>query len=293
MGPRFDRAMAQTTQPFSSAVFEKFLGRLADRSAFAIPAYHVAVVLAHPGDVTICGATLTRLKGAQIVVVTNGVQRGTESAAYSVPVSSTPQIARWRELIAAADLAGYPPSAVTGLAVEDGKVANNVVALTRRLADILHRSGTAIAITHPCDGTQSDRSITGFAVHEAAALCRRKGQEIAILEMAVPPEHPDRLSHNAGLGLISLALSPQETALKQRMLACFAPSQEALTRGSLLAERFHVVRAYDFAEPASGGHIVYGDETSDLSAAHRQLSGDGALRQHGIPNEALVGASAP
>jgi len=285
--------MPHTPSPFLSAAFEKFLGRLSDRSALTIPAYHVAVVLAHPDDVTICGATLTRLKGAQIVVVTNGVRRGTESAAYSLPASRTPQAAHWRELIAAADLAGYPPSAVTGLAVEDGKVAKNVVALTRRLADILHRSGTAIAITHPCDGTQSDRGCTSFAVHGAAALCRRKGQDIAILEMAVPSEHHDRLSHRAGSGLVSLALSAKEKALKRRMLACFAPRHDALTRGSLLAERFHIAPVYDFAEPPGGAHILYSDETSDLSTRHRQLSGDRTLREHGIPNEALVGASAP
>jgi LmbE family N-acetylglucosaminyl deacetylase len=298
--------MPQTTQPFSSAAFEKFLGRLSDRSALTIPAYHVAVVVAHPHDATICGATLARLKGARIVAVTSGVGRGSESesesesAIYSLPASRTPQVARWHELIAAAGLAGCPPSAVTGRAVEDGKVTENLMAITRRIAELFHLSGTAIAITHPCERARSDRGSTGFAVHEAAALCRRKGQDIAILEMSLPSGRRDRMGRAAGHTAVTLPLTAKEKALKRRMLSCFEPKNDTATRALLQAEQFRVSHAHDFSELPRQGHISYGDETSDLSAAHwcdlgasahRQLSGDGALRQHGISDEALVGAT--
>src|SRR5689334_20024096 len=110
--------MVQPT-PHSSSTLDKFLSRLCDKSIVSIPPYHVAVVVAHPHDETIaCGATVKRLKGAHVVVVTDGVERrANESAAYSFPASHTPEIVRWRELIAALELAGQPAGAVTGLAV--------------------------------------------------------------------------------------------------------------------------------------------------------------------------------
>ena len=59
-----------------STIFQKFLARLSDTSVFTIPAYHVTVVVAHPDEETIaCGGTLERLKGAHVVVVTDGVTR--------------------------------------------------------------------------------------------------------------------------------------------------------------------------------------------------------------------------
>src|SRR4051812_44155410 len=165
--------MPQTKQ-FLSAV-EKFLSRLSDKSVLTIPAYHVAIVVAEPDDATNCGATLARLKGAQVVVVTDGVRRAPgEAASYSFQASRAPEIVRWRELTAALALAGCPSSAVTGLAVPQGNAAENVLAVSRRLADLFHRAGTAVAITHAYEGADSDVDATAFAVHGAVALCRGK-----------------------------------------------------------------------------------------------------------------------
>src|SRR3954454_92623 len=98
--------MLQTSR--NSSTLDKFLSRLCDKSISSIPAYNVAVVVARPHDETIaCGATLRRLKGACVVVVTDGVVRGpNDGAAYSLPASHTPEITRWRELVAALELAG-------------------------------------------------------------------------------------------------------------------------------------------------------------------------------------------
>jgi LmbE family N-acetylglucosaminyl deacetylase len=276
--------------PPLSATFHKFLARLSDTSNLTIPAYHVAVVVAHPDDETIaCGATLKRLKGAHVVVVTDGVtRRPGESAAYSFPAAHAPEIARWRELIAALALAGCPPSAVTGLAVADHRAAEHLVAIARRIEEVFHRSGTAIAITHAYEGADPDHDATAFAVHQAAALCRRKGQEIAILEMPFPRKRGETLSPEDRAEVIALALTAKEKALKRRMLACFEGRHSALPRGALAAEQFRVAPAYDFAELPSGGHISYGDETCDLgsgrwcdlvASARRRLSGDEALRR--------------
>jgi LmbE family N-acetylglucosaminyl deacetylase len=279
--------MPQTTTPFSSAIFQKFLNRLSDPSLLTIPAYNVAVVLAHPDDAVFCGATLTRLRGAHILAVTNGVRGGGASATASLPASRTPEMARWRELIAAAGLAGCPPAAVTGLAVENGKAAENAVAITRRVADAFHRAGTAIAITHAYEGADSDQDATAFAVHEAAALCRRRGQEIAILELALPGDR-QTLGHDLDGKGISLPLTPQQSALKRRMLACFEPRDD-LGPAVLQNEWFRVAPLYDFAELPRGRLIVYGDEAADLAtehwsdlvaSAHRRLSGDETQRRH-------------
>ena len=280
--------MAET--PFS-VIFQKFLARLSDTSIFTIPAYHVAVVVAHPDDETIaCGATLRRLKGAHIVLVTDGVaRRAGESAAYSFPASQTPEIARWRELIAALELAGCPPSAVTGLGVADRKAAEHLVAIARRLAEVFHRSGTAIGITHAYEGADPDRDATAFAVHQAAALCRHKGQDIAILEMPFRRQPTDQLSPEERTEVIELPLTAKQKALKRRMLACFEGRHDVLERGALEAEQFRLAPVYDFAELPRGGHVSYGDETCELgparwsdlvASARRRLNGDEALRRH-------------
>ena len=105
----------------------------------------------------------------------------------------------------------------------------------------------------------------------------------------MPSEHRDRLSHKAGSGLVSLALSAKEKALKRRMLACFEGLHDVLARGALEAEQFRLAPAYDFAELPQGGHVSYGDETCELgparwsdlvASARRRLNGDEALRRH-------------
>lgn len=282
--------MLQSTPTFSSTL-DKFLSRLCDKAILTIPAYHVAVVVAHPHDETIaCGATLKRLKGAHVVVVTDGVLRGpNESAAYSFPASRTPEIACWRELIAALELAGKPAGAVTGLAVADRKAAEYLVAITRRIAEVFYRSGTAIAITHAYEGRDPDHDATAFAVHQAAALCRRRGQDIAILEMPFRRKPASELPPEERQGTIRLLLTAEEKALKHRMMACFEHRQETHGGDALDLEQFHIAPAYDFAELPGGGHIVYGDEAADLgpgrwcdlvASARRRLNGDQTLRRH-------------
>ena len=281
--------MAETAP--HSTIFQKFLARLSDTSVFTIPAYHVTVVVAHPDEETIaCGGTLERLKGAHVVVVTDGVtRRADESAAYSFPASQAPEIVRWRELIAATELAGCPASAVTGLAIADRKAAEHLAAIARRIAELFHQAGTAIAITHAYEGADPDHDATAFAVHQAAALCRRKGQDIAILEMPFRGDAGAKPNGDVGIETIRIPLTAKQKVLKRRMLACFGAQHDAETRGALEAEQFRVAPAYDFAELPRGGHVSYGDEPCDLAparwcdlvaSAQRRLSGDEALRRH-------------
>src|SRR5262249_55491934 len=140
---------------------------------------------------------------------------------------------RWRELIAALELAGCPASAVTGLAVADRKAAEHLAAIARRIAELFHQSGTAIAITHAYEGADPDHDATAFAVHQAADLCRRKGQDIAILEMPFQGDGGSRPNGEAGIETITVPLTAKQKLLKRRMLACFERRHNALTRGAL------------------------------------------------------------
>ena len=178
---------------------------------------------------------------------------------------------------------------MTGLAVADRKAAEHLVAIARRIAELFHRSGTAIAITHAYEGADPDHDATAFAVHQAAALCLRKGQDIAILEMPFQGDRTAKPNGEAGFETIAVPLTAKQKALKRRMLACFEPRHEAEPRGALEAEQFRVAPAYDFAELPRGGHVSYGDETCDLgparwcdlvASARQRLSGDEALRRH-------------
>src|SRR5215467_12599104 len=82
----------------------RFLARLADGERPMIPAQGVAVVVARPGN-----ATLARLKGVRLIVVTDGVVARPQARGSHVRAAS-----RWRELEAALALAGVKPSAAVG-----------------------------------------------------------------------------------------------------------------------------------------------------------------------------------
>src|ERR1051325_9373801 len=91
----------------SAPALQKFLERLVDPAKSAIPAYHLAIVVAHPQDaVLFCGATLARLKGAHIII-TGGSSPGDDDVpGYAFPESQSRAIGRWCSLSAASELAG-------------------------------------------------------------------------------------------------------------------------------------------------------------------------------------------
>ena len=157
---------------------EKFLARLTEEARRPFPAYNVAAIFAHPSEIIAGGATLRRLRGAHLVVVTDGVPHGYHECG-ALSASGT----RWHELLAAAELAGHRPSAVSGLAVSQGEAAEHLVSIGRRLARIFARQGTAIALAPAYEADDPDRDATAFAVRKGAQLCRQRGQDIAVIEM--------------------------------------------------------------------------------------------------------------
>src|SRR5262249_43596312 len=144
----------------------KFLTRLAEGDRSLVPAHGVAIVVARPGDETLaCGATLVRLKGVRLIVVTDGVVASPQPGHLHARAAL-----RWRELGAALALAGLKPSAAIGFGLGEGEASEDETALAGRFARQFFRDGTAIVLTR----TGEDRAILR-ALARAIALCARRG----------------------------------------------------------------------------------------------------------------------
>ena len=243
---------------------EKFLARLTDGARPAIAAYNVAAIFAHPNEIIACGATLHRLKGAHLVVVTDGVPQGYHArGAVSVSAGTS-----WHELLAAAELARHRPGAVSGFAVSQGHAAEHLVPIGRRLAHIFAMRGTAIALAPAYEADDPDRDATAFAVRNAAELCRQRGQDIAVIEMpfAAGDEHPADDLVPEDREIIALPLGPQERALKERMRACFTVQSEAWNLAAD-AEEFRLPPRTNFEELSDGMEVFTSGHEGFLSGA--------------------------
>jgi LmbE family N-acetylglucosaminyl deacetylase len=269
----------RAADPIYTALGQRFLAVLAD-GAPRIPAYNVAVVVAHPDDETIsCGATLKRLFGARVISVTNGAPAG-PAACGATHACAT---ARWRELLAALELAGHKPIDATGLAVSDRQAAEHLVVITRRLAHLFTAGGTAIALTHAYEGGHADHDSTAFAVHQAAGLCRREGQDVTVIEM--PFYHAGEngkatQSFVAGESAeaITLSLSPESRELKERMIACFKSRAAVLTGFDTDAEKFRLAPSYDFEALPNDGRVLYDSQGTQLASRWPALVADARRR---------------
>lgn len=237
---------------------EKFLARLTDEARPPIPAYNIAVVLAHPTEIVGCAAILRRLRGPHVVVTTDGVPPNGNGAAHDGDPEPDKVTARWSQLIAALAVVGQKPNAVMGLALHEGEAAGQIVAIEGRLAGLFAAYGTAIALTHTHEDEDSDGIATLSAVHHAAGLCRRRGQEVTVIEMSFhgAEEKASLAAKDANENLM-LTLSAEERALKAGMLACFAPRSEELTAFGIDGERFHIASADDFGELPSGSRVFH------------------------------------
>jgi LmbE family N-acetylglucosaminyl deacetylase len=285
-GTREDPA-AQGVEHWRRLPFLRFAPCHFNRSFLA---RRVIVVVAHPHDETIaCGALLSRTSAVPVVLVTAGaplepadaMRLGTFSAqAYAET--------RRAEMRQALQIAGIRDDRLIALGFRDREVAQEIIPLAHKLAEIflLHNSSTVL--THAYEGGHPDHDATALAAHLAGALLAGKGHSVAVFEMPfyrLGEDGPVHQSFTTGGGDgIGIALNPDEQARKARMMQCFATRKSILAPYKLDAERFRPSGLTRFLQLPNEGRLYY--ETRDwgmtgarwLSLAEEAIAAVGPLQ---------------
>jgi LmbE family N-acetylglucosaminyl deacetylase len=237
-----------------------------------IAAPRVAVIVAHPDDETIgCGAILSRLHDPQVIVVTDGAPRDlVDARAYGFATAHAYAEARSAELVMALGLAGVNRDAIVQFGVPDQEAAQAIAGTAQRLARILIANGISIILTHAYEGGHPDHDATAVAAHCAAALARRHGHPVAIVEMPFyrAGENGElKQSFAAGVGETPIRLDAAQTALKENMVRCYRTQARTLAGFALNIERFRPAPVYDFRELPNGGRLLYEAHNWRMSAS--------------------------
>lgn len=246
-----------------------------DQRIDRIDASDVAVVFAHPDDETIgCGAQLARWSGVTLVLVTDGAPLNLQFAqAAGFTTAAEYAAARRQELQEALAVAGLPREALVTFGISDQQVAHRLVEVTRRLMDLAEARGLNILFTHAYEGGHPDHDATAFAVHAAAQLLARRGHPITIVEMPYYQAGDgdmarQRFSPAAAGEEFTIRLSPEQQALKRRMMAAHRTQQAILAPFDVSAEFFRIAPRYDFSELPNQGRLLY--EQQDWGLTGRQ-----------------------
>jgi N-acetylglucosamine malate deacetylase 2 len=246
-----------------AALANAFFDGLTDPGHGAIASEQIAVVVAHPDDETVgCGALLSRLTAATVVMVTDGAPRKLAHAqSYGFASVADYAAARLAELHEALAIAGLPEDALVPLAIPDQEAALNLAAITQRLAQIFQMRGISVVLTHAYEGGHPDHDATAFAVHAAARLLAGS-QPILVAEMpfyrldAATPIYQQFRGDGMSLQ-IAIPLGEAEKQLKRRMIAAHRSQSAVLEPFSPDVERFRPAPAYDFTELPNEGRLLY------------------------------------
>jgi len=263
---------------------DHFLAQLSAETRAAFDASRIAIVVAHPDDETIgCGATLARMRGVRIIVLTDGAPRDLKDARRcGFSTAADYANARLDELNAALRVAGIPHECVTRFGIPDQEAALHVVDLTSELATLYSAWGIDLVLTHSFEGGHPDHDAAAAAVQAARRLAAQRRPAVAVVEM--PYYHVSKLGEVKQVfadpaGELPVWLTPAEISRKREMLACYASQQETLAGFSAEVERFRPAPDYDFSELPNGGRLLYEAHDWNMSAARwRELISSAQLR---------------
>jgi N-acetylglucosamine malate deacetylase 2 len=257
-------AIAELSVTRQDTIGEAFLNALIDHDRVRIAADDVAVIIAHPDDETIgCGGQLHRLDNVTVVLVTRGARRdgsriGADDGLSPVDLAAT----RTSELCNALALADVPVSRIIELGFFDQAAAIHLTDLVRAVYRLVTARGVRIVLTHAFEGGHPDHDATAFAVHAAAALRRRHGGQLAVIEM--PFYHAEgncwatqRFSSYPERPGVTIRLNASERTRKRRMLAAHATQSTTLSIFNAEFECFRPAPAYDFLALPNGGRLLY------------------------------------
>ncbi|MBI3802759.1 MAG: PIG-L family deacetylase [Nitrospirae bacterium] len=253
----------------------------------------VAIVAAHPDDETIgAGGVLPRFKAVTFLHLTDGAPRdGRDAAAAGLKTREAYAAARRRELLAAAQLAGVPPSRCIELGGVDQEASLYFECLTRRLADRLNEIQPELIFTHPYEGGHPDHDAAALVVCAACRLLEREGKPFPVVA-EFTSYHAQQERFTAGLFLPVLpaggseqtvvVLSEAERELKRRMFSCFMTQQKVLSAFPIAVERFRPAPIYDFTQPPHPGRLHYESFDWGITGARWRGLAEQALRRLGL-----------
>jgi LmbE family N-acetylglucosaminyl deacetylase len=245
----------------------------------------VLLVSPHPDDEVIgAGSRLPLLTNALVLQVTDGSPADLNDAlAVGYASREAYAEARHRELRHSLALCGL--SETIELYIPDQQAAFCLPSLAERIERIINRVQPEYIITVPYEGGHPDHDATAFAVRQASARA------------IVPPTVIEMLSYHNENGrcvmdgfleedpnVLTIPLTPEEVALKRRLLGCFTSQQRVLQWFPVELEKFRIAPAYDFTMPPHPGELYYERFPWGMSSklwcqlARRALASDNVAR---------------
>ncbi|WNG14158.1 PIG-L deacetylase family protein [Cystobacter fuscus] len=231
-------------------------------------------VTAHPDD-AVRGASwlLRRSPHAYVVHVTPGTPEAHDQLLEQASFE-------------ALSLAGLGPERLLSLGTRERMASQELATLTECLVALLKALRPTLLVVHPYEGGHPDHDAAAFISHAAVALLVRGGRTPpSLLEMAVPAcGHP--APHPSGFQsawddrpVATVALSAEDRALKQRMLACQASHGWDSRSASSAPEHYRLAPRYDFTRPPRAGRLLYDVPTPGMTAVRWRRLARRALEQ--------------
>lgn len=221
------------------------------------------ILAAHPDDEVVgIGGQLAGFEDVHIVHVTDGAPADMrDAAAHGFSTRIEYARARGGELFAALALAGIDAARCCSLGIADQEASYEMAAMARRLRELFVHLEPEVVYTHPYEGGHPDHDATAFAAHCA---CRSMGAGAPkLVEFTSYHACNGRMRvyeflPRAGRNNVSVLLSRETAALKDRMLDAFITQHDTLLPFyGCRAEKWRYAPAYDFTAPPHAGTLYY------------------------------------